>query len=82
MREVGVEISDFSSNALAEYSPEFFDVVISCCGCGGNELDGPLSAWKQRKLFQDWDLVRRVAQAPLSPQRPNACPTPRRPDAK
>ena len=55
MAEVGVDLSSFSSNSLAEFSPERFDVVVSCCACG-DHLSGPLQAWKQRKLFLDWSL--------------------------
>ena len=55
MAEVGVDLSSFSSNALTEFSPERFDVVVSCCACG-DHLSGPLQAWKQRKLFLDWSL--------------------------
>ena len=55
MAEVGVDLSSFSSNSLTEFSPERFDVVVSCCACG-EHLSGPLQAWKQRKLFLDWSL--------------------------
>lgn len=55
MAEVGVDLSSFSSNSLTEFSPERFDVVVSCCACG-DHLSGPLQAWKQRKLFLDWSL--------------------------
>lgn len=55
MKEVDVDISKFTSDAIAEYDPNDFDVVISCCGCG-SKLDGALSAWKEREIFEDWNL--------------------------
>jgi arsenate reductase len=55
MGEVGVDISAFSSDAMADFKPESFDVVISCCGCG-SKLDGDKEAWKHRTIFQDWNL--------------------------
>mmetsp|Transcript_76010 Transcript_76010/g.150316 ORF Transcript_76010/g.150316 Transcript_76010/m.150316 type:complete len:306 (+) Transcript_76010:61-978(+) len=55
MGEVGVDISAFQSDAMADFKPESFDVVISCCGCG-SKLDGDKEAWKQRATFQDWNL--------------------------
>lgn len=56
MDEAGVDISAFTSDALADFSPTDFDIVISCCGCG-SKLDGPdRIAWKQRAVFQDWNL--------------------------
>merc|ERR1719230_362133 len=39
MKEVGIDISAYSSDAMADFKPEDFDIVISCCGCG-NKLDG------------------------------------------
>jgi arsenate reductase len=52
MAEAGIEISDQTSNALAEFSPEDFDGVISLCGCGVNLPE----AWALRELFEDWQL--------------------------
>merc|ERR1740130_2204762 len=55
MNEAGVDISLFSSGAIASFKPEDFQVVISCCGCG-SKLDGELEAWKNQKQFEDWNL--------------------------
>merc|ERR1712217_915932 len=55
MREAGVDIAGFASDAMADFKPEDFDVVISCCGCG-SKLDGDKAAWKQRPVFLDWNL--------------------------
>lgn len=52
MQEVGIDISGHTSNALDEFDPEAFDVVISLCGCG---VDLP-EAWIRRPLFADWQL--------------------------
>eukprot|EP00933_Yihiella_yeosuensis_P060670 TRINITY_DN63410_c0_g1_i1.p1 TRINITY_DN63410_c0_g1~~TRINITY_DN63410_c0_g1_i1.p1 ORF type:complete len:169 (-),score=38.65 TRINITY_DN63410_c0_g1_i1:148-654(-) len=55
MKEEGVDISQYSSDAMADFNPADFDVVISCCGCG-SKLDGDKSAWKERTIFEDWNL--------------------------
>lgn len=52
MKEVGIDISDQTSNALSEFKPEDFDVVISLCGCG---VSLP-SEWVTREYFEDWQL--------------------------
>eukprot|EP00440_Ansanella_granifera_P072291 gb/GFBE01078452.1/.p1 GENE.gb/GFBE01078452.1/~~gb/GFBE01078452.1/.p1 ORF type:complete len:175 (+),score=43.07 gb/GFBE01078452.1/:1-525(+) len=55
MKEAGVDIASYTSDAMADFKPESFDVVISCCGCG-NKLDGDKEAWKKRTVFMDWNL--------------------------
>mmetsp|Transcript_15007 Transcript_15007/g.26445 ORF Transcript_15007/g.26445 Transcript_15007/m.26445 type:complete len:156 (+) Transcript_15007:183-650(+) len=55
MNEVGIDISSFTSDAMADFSPESFDVVISCCGCG-KKLDAEKEVWKKRTIFEDWNL--------------------------
>jgi arsenate reductase (thioredoxin) len=52
MKEAGVDISDQTSKALSDFSPEEFDVVISLCGCGVNLP----SQWLTREVFEDWQL--------------------------
>ncbi|MBE9011893.1 arsenate reductase, glutathione/glutaredoxin type [Pseudanabaenaceae cyanobacterium LEGE 13415] len=52
MSEVGVDVSQQTSNALSEFDPENFDVVISLCGCG---VDLP-KEWISRDRFEDWQL--------------------------
>ena len=52
MKEAGVDISDQTSKALADFSPEDFEVVISLCGCGVNLPP----EWVMREVFQDWQL--------------------------
>ncbi len=52
MDAIGMDIRNQSSNALAEFKPEDFDIVISLCGCGVNLP----AAWVQREIFEDWQL--------------------------
>lgn len=56
MQEVGVDISEFTSDAMADFAPSDFDVVISCCGCGSKLDTADRRAWKQRTRFEDWNL--------------------------
>lgn len=55
MGEAGVDISKFTSDAMADFSPDDFDIVISCCGCG-EKLNGEKAVWKKRSVFEDWNL--------------------------
>mmetsp|Transcript_127420 Transcript_127420/g.179856 ORF Transcript_127420/g.179856 Transcript_127420/m.179856 type:complete len:457 (+) Transcript_127420:48-1418(+) len=55
MKDAGVDISQFTSDAMADFRPQDFDVVISCCGCG-SKLDGDKEVWKKRAMFMDWNL--------------------------
>ena len=52
MKDVGIDISRQTSDALADFSPEDFDAGISMCGCGVSLPE----AWVQREYFDDWDL--------------------------
>ena len=52
MEEQGIDLRSHSSNALQEYQPELFSVVIVLCGC---LLELP-PAWQQRPLVEDWDI--------------------------
>jgi len=55
MKEVGIDISEYSSDAMDDFNPKDFDAVISCCGCG-SKLEGEREVWKQQLVFQDWNL--------------------------
>mmetsp|Transcript_98339 Transcript_98339/g.154998 ORF Transcript_98339/g.154998 Transcript_98339/m.154998 type:complete len:153 (+) Transcript_98339:66-524(+) len=55
MQEVGIDLSSFTSDAMADFKPDQFNVVISCCGCG-SKLDGDKEAWKNQEAFADWNL--------------------------
>jgi arsenate reductase (thioredoxin) len=64
MNEVGIDISDQTSNALAEFHPEDFDVVISLCGCGVNLP----AEWVTREVFEDWQLDDPAEQPEIFPR--------------
>jgi len=52
MSEVGIDISNQTSDPVTAYNPDEFDVVISLCGCG---VKLP-PEWVTREIFQDWQL--------------------------
>jgi arsenate reductase (thioredoxin) len=52
MQDIGIDITSQTSNALSEFNPEDFDVVISLCGCGVNLPP----EWILREVFEDWQL--------------------------
>jgi arsenate reductase (thioredoxin) len=64
MHEVGIDISQQTSNALAEFRPEDFDVVISLCGCGVNLPP----EWVTREVFDDWQLDDPAEQPEIFPR--------------
>ena len=52
MAEVGIDISDQTSQALSDFNAKDYDAVISLCGCGVNLP----SQWLKREIFEDWQL--------------------------
>ncbi len=52
MSEIGIDISNQTSQALSDFHPEDYDAVISLCGCGANL---PME-WVLREVFEDWQL--------------------------
>ncbi len=52
MSEIGIDLNKQTSDALSDFQPEDFDVVISLCGCGVNLPKN----WLTREVFQDWEL--------------------------
>lgn len=64
MKDVGIDISDQTSNALSEFNPEDFDAVISLCGCGVNLP----SEWLIRDYFDDWQLDDPAEQPEIFPR--------------
>lgn len=52
MSEIGIDITDQTSDALSNFEPEDYDAVISLCGCGVNLPE----AWVLREVFEDWQL--------------------------
>ena len=55
MNEIGIDITGQTSDAVADYKSSDYDAVVSCCGCG-SKLDGDKEVWKQRVIFEDWNL--------------------------
>ncbi len=64
MSDIGIDISDQTSNALSEFSPEDFDAVISLCGCGVNLPP----EWLKREVFEDWQLDDPAEQPEIFPR--------------
>ncbi len=52
MSDIGIDISDQTSNALSDFKAEDYDTVISLCGCGVNLPE----EWLTREVFEDWQL--------------------------
>ena len=52
MSEIGIDISNQTSNALSEFKAKDYDAVISLCGCGVNLPE----AWVLQPVFEDWEL--------------------------
>ena len=64
MKDIGIDISDQTSNALSEFFPENFDAVISLCGCGVNLP----AEWLTRQYFDDWQLDDPAERPEIFPQ--------------
>lgn len=64
MKDIGIDISDQTSNALSEFQPENFDAVISLCGCGVNLPP----EWLARDYFDDWQLDDPAEQPEIFPR--------------
>jgi arsenate reductase (thioredoxin) len=64
MNDIGIDISDQTSNALSEFQPDDFDVVISLCGCGVNLPP----EWVTRDVFEDWQLDDPAEQPEIFPR--------------
>ena len=52
MSEIGIDISNQTSDSLSNFSPEDYDGVISMCGCGVNLPP----EWVTQEVFEDWEL--------------------------
>lgn len=64
MSDIGIDISNQTSNALSEFKPEDFDAVISLCGCGVNLP----TEWLTRDYFDDWQLDDPAEQPEIFPR--------------
>ncbi len=52
MEEIGIDITNQTSDPLKDFNAEDYDVVISLCGCGVNLPQD----WVLREVFEDWEL--------------------------
>ena len=52
MSEVGIDISNQTSDSLSDFKAVDYDAVISMCGCGTTLPP----EWVTRSVFADWDL--------------------------
>jgi arsenate reductase (thioredoxin) len=64
MQDVGIDISQQTSNPLSEFQPTDFDVVISLCGCGVNLPP----EWVTQAVFEDWQLDDPAEQPEIFPR--------------
>jgi arsenate reductase len=64
MKAIGIDITDQTSKALAQFKAEDFDVVISLCGCGVNLPE----EWILRDIFEDWQLDDPAEQPEIFPR--------------
>ncbi|MEO0867543.1 MAG: arsenate reductase, glutathione/glutaredoxin type [Cyanobacteria bacterium J06642_11] len=64
MKDIAIDITNQTSNALSEFKPEDFDVVISLCGCG---VSLP-PEWLEREYFDDWHLDDPAEQPEIFPR--------------
>ncbi len=52
MDEIGIDISNQTSNPLSDFQAKDYDAVISLCGCGVNLPED----WVTQEVFEDWQL--------------------------
>jgi arsenate reductase len=52
MEEIGINITEQTSNPLSDFKADNYDAVISLCGCGVNLPQ----EWVLRDIFEDWEL--------------------------
>jgi arsenate reductase (thioredoxin) len=52
MSQVGIDISNQTSDSLSDFNADDYDAVISLCGCGVNLPP----EWVTREIFEDWEL--------------------------
>lgn len=52
MSEIGIDLSQQTSDPLSNFKADDFDAVISMCGCGTNLP----SDWVMQEVFEDWEL--------------------------
>jgi arsenate reductase len=52
MSEIGIDISNQTSDALSNFNADDYDAVISMCGCGTSLPP----EWVTQEIFEDWEL--------------------------
>jgi arsenate reductase (thioredoxin) len=52
MSEIGIDISNQTSDPLNNFNADDYDAVISMCGCGVNLPP----EWVMQSVFEDWQL--------------------------
>jgi arsenate reductase len=52
MSEIGIDISNQTSDPLGDFNADDYDAVISMCGCG----TGLPPEWVMQSVFEDWEL--------------------------
>ena len=52
MSEVGIDLTNQTSNALSNFQANDYDAVISMCGCGTSLP----KEWVMQEVFEDWEL--------------------------
>lgn len=52
MSEIGIDISQQTSDPLSNFNADDYDAVISLCGCGVNLPP----EWIMQSVFEDWQL--------------------------
>ena len=52
MSDIGIDISNQTSDALSDFKADDYDAVISMCGCGVNLPP----EWVTQEVFEDWEL--------------------------
>lgn len=64
MKDVGIDISQQTSDPLSDFQPTDFDIVISLCGCGVNLPP----EWLKQSRFEDWQLDDPAEQPEIFPR--------------
>ena len=52
MSEVGIDLTQQTSDALSDFKADDYDAVISMCGCGTSLPED----WVMQEVFEDWEL--------------------------
>jgi arsenate reductase (thioredoxin) len=52
MSEIGIDISNQTSEPLSDFNADDYDAVISLCGCGVNLPP----EWVTQEIFEDWQV--------------------------